>query len=388
MLLNAHAKKVETGEQIVRIEPAQERISRLLDVLSAEAAKADAENAITQAALHAITASGLALMAFPLLTSYEATGVSGSFEVGGSNQLATLLRALGAADLSIARLFEGHINAVALVRRYGTRAQLERLRVTAEAGGLSGVWAADGAVPLRARNSRRGLCLEGGKILASGAGLLARPLVTAQSTDGQIMVLLGELEAKRIDVSGWTVQGMRSSATGSVDLDGLLVPSHDMVGEPGDFMRQPHFSGGAWRFCAAQLGAMERLVDLYRDHLTNRNRGGDAFQLGRLATCVAAATTTRLWVMEASRRLARPVGDPGDSVAFVNLTRMVTERSALDILEAVQRGVGLSAFVRPNPIERVARDLATYLRQPVPDLAMTDAAQTVLGSPRPFASQW
>lgn len=57
---------------------------------------------------------------------------------------------------------------------------------------------------------------------------------------------------------------------------------------------------------------------------------------------------------------------------------MVTERAALDVMERVQRGLGLSAFIRPHPAERICRDLATYLRQPVPDLAMSDAARAVL----------
>jgi hypothetical protein len=49
-------------------------------------------------------------------------------------------------------------------------------------------------------------------------------------------------------------------------------------------------------------------------------------------------------------------------------------------METVQRGVGLTSFMRPHPIERISRDLATYLRQPVPDLAMSDGARAFLVS--------
>ncbi len=62
---------------------------------------------------------------------------------------------------------------------------------------------------------------------------------------------------------------------------------------------------------------------------------------------------------------------------------MVTERCALDVMEIVQRGVGLASFMRPHPIERISRDLATYLRQPVPDLAMSDGAREFLASKLP-----
>ncbi len=59
-------------------------------------------------------------------------------------------------------------------------------------------------------------------------------------------------------------------------------------------------------------------------------------------------------------------------MAFANLARMVVERSALTVMETVQRGIGLRAFVRPHDVERICRDLATYLRQPVPDRAMSE----------------
>ena len=43
----------------------------------------------------------------------------------------------------------------------------------------------------------------------------------------------------------------------------------------------------------------------------------------------------------------------------------------------MERGLGLSAFTRPNPVERVARDLSTYLRQPFPDGVLEEAASFV-----------
>ena len=53
-----------------------------------------------------------------------------------------------------------------------------------------------------------------------------------------------------------------------------------------------------------------------------------------------------------------------------------------------QRSVGLQAFLRPNPIERISRDLATYLRQPGPDRALTDAAAWRLAQPVGAQDLW
>ncbi|ABD08791.1 acyl-CoA dehydrogenase [Rhodopseudomonas palustris HaA2] len=337
--------------------------------------KADATATIDSTLWSEFHRSGLAMAAFP-----ERLGGSGLCENERQGVLCTVLRMVGAGDLSIARLFEGHVNAISLVCRYGTEAQIASLAIDVADGATAGVWGADDAAGLTIVGAGNAAELRGRKILASGAGFVTRPIVTAKAGDDQLMCLLRLALDYPVDLSGWTAQGMRSTATGAVELSGIAVGGDEIVGVAGDFMRQPYFSGGAWRFCAAHLGAMERLVDLFRDHLISRGRGEDPYQLQRVAHCVAAARTARFWVEEAARRFGSDDKDASAVVGFTNMTRMVTERSALDIMEAVQRGVGLPSFIRPSPIERICRDLATYLRQPVPDLAMSDAARSWLRS--------
>ncbi len=310
----------------------------------------------------------------------EELGGAGLCKPAQHIELCTILRLLGSADLSVARLFEGHVNAVSLVDRYGDQNQMGTLAKRVAYGGLSAVWGADDANGLLVVGGRVPT-LQGRKILASGAGFVSDPIVTAKGEDGQVMCLLQLSMDERIDLSKWNALGMRSTATGTIELSGTVVASDNMIGVAGDFTRQPYFSGGAWRFCAAHVGATERLVNLFRDHLVARNRGEDPYQLQRLAQSVAAAKTARYWVEEAARRLSVEDSDASNVVAFANLTRMVTERCALDVMETVQRGVGLASFIRPHPIERISRDLATYLRQPVPDLAMSDGAKAFLTSP-------
>ncbi|MDB5373967.1 MAG: cyclic nucleotide-binding protein, partial [Belnapia sp.] len=79
---------------------------------------------------------------------------------------------------------------------------------------------------------------------------------------------------------------------------------------------------------------------------------------------------------------------PEGTVAFVNLARLAVERAALEALTLVQRSIGLQAFLHPSPAERIARDLATYLRQPAPDRALAMAAATVLAAPGAFGDLW
>jgi alkylation response protein AidB-like acyl-CoA dehydrogenase len=103
-----------------------------------------------------------------------------------------------------------------------------------------------------------------------------------------------------------------------------------------------------------------------------------------------AVETARLWVAQAASIAEAPLGSraPEQAVAYVNLTRLAVEAAALDLMQLVQRSVGLQAFLRPNPIERISRDLATYLRQPGPDRALTDAAAWILAQPLGAQDLW
>jgi hypothetical protein len=103
-----------------------------------------------------------------------------------------------------------------------------------------------------------------------------------------------------------------------------------------------------------------------------------------------AVETARLWVAQAALTTEAPLGSraPEQLVGYVNLVRLAVEAAALDLMQLVQRSVGLQAFMRPNPIERITRDLATYLRQPGPDRALTDAAAWILAQPVGVQDLW
>jgi alkylation response protein AidB-like acyl-CoA dehydrogenase len=169
---------------------------------------------------------------------------------------------------------------------------------------------------------------------------------------------------------------MRATVSGTYDFSDMSAQTDMFLGEPGDYEREPLFTAGAWRFTAAQLGAIEALVGLLRSHL--RQTGGDEnpIQRARFGRAVVAARTAFLWVREAAYR-AEDNPAP-EASAFVLLTRGVVEEAGLAVMEAVQRGVGTRAFFTGNAIDRVMRDLQLYLRQPAPDQALDRAAKAWL----------
>lgn len=357
--------------------------ARVAEALFAGGAERDAAAAYPDGAMTSLHASGLAMAPFP-----PHLGGAGLVAAEAVDRLRDVLRLIGGGDLSVGRLYEGHVNAVALVARYGTPSQLSRLAADVHDGAVCGVWNAEGAAPVTLEHEGGRWELRGAKILASGAGSLSRPIVPATRGDAVVMTMPRVGADTPHDLSRWTAQGMRSSATGTVDLTGIEIGPDQIIGQDDDYRGQPAFFGGAWRFCAVQLGAIERLVDVFRADLVARGRGDDPYQRARIAVCATAVETASLWITQASRMVVEESRPTAEILAYVGLTRGVTERAGLDVMEAAHRGLGLGSFMRPHPVERVARDLATYLRQPAPDGAMADAAAAVLSNLSPIRDLW
>jgi alkylation response protein AidB-like acyl-CoA dehydrogenase len=366
----------------IRRRALQRSARELAEQAFARAEDYDEDGAYPAADVAALHESGL-------LTAVLPTKCGGAGLTGVS--LSELLRTIGAGSLPLGRLFEGHVNALELVLRYGKHQRIDLVAAEARAGKLFGVWNTDDANGLRLMHRHGRSWLEGRKILASGAGHIERPLVTATDENGRRLMVLPKVKGSdRADLAGWRAQGMRASATGAVDFTGVEIEPVEIVGREGDYERQPWFSAGAWRFAAVHLGGMERLFDLLRRHLRVTNRGQDPHQAARLGGAAMALETARLWVTQAASISDDPLGSraPEQLVAYVNLARLAVEAAALDLMQLVQRSVGLQAFLRPNPIERISRDLATYLRQPGPDRARTDAAGWILAQSVDVQDLW
>jgi len=316
-------------------------------------------------------------------------GGAGLGEEPDGATLRAVLTRIGAGSLALGRVYEGHVNAVQLVARFASGEARNTLLADAAQGHLFGVWNTEPpGQGLKIDGTDGTRVLRGVKTFASGAGFVTRALVTAQpAAPGSQMIVVALEPGERADLSAWRAQGMRASATGTVDFTGLGADRFTPVGAPDDYQAQPHFSGGAWRFLAVQLGGLEALLDAWRGHLVATGRGEDPHQLARLGEGVIAAETARLWVARAAAIVGEE-GDPDGIIAYVNLARLAVERAGLDLLERAQRSVGLQGFLRDHPLERLTRDLATYLRQPGPDRALTEGARHVLRAPLASGDLW
>lgn len=303
--------------------------------------------------------------------------------VGRHAELSALRRA-GYDDLSRGRIYEGHVNALGLIARFGTPEQRARAYDDCARGSLFGVWNTQDGRPVRIVASGARFTLVGEKSWASGATFVERPIVTAAWPDGSLQMCVVPMETVRpaIDRSAWMPHGMHDSQSYLVDFDRTTLGSEALLGAPNDYTRAPWFFGGAIRFTAVQTGAVERLIDETARYLVDLGRERDLVQTMRLGEMDAAGRTARAalaggaeaWhafdLAERDGAEATQSARASDVVVSADYARVVVERAALDVIERAMRAVGARGLLEPLPFGRLVRDLQMYLRQPAPDAAL------------------
>ncbi len=337
-----------------------------------------------RAELRELAAMGLFTAPLPV----AAGGLGLGTEPGGHLPLLRLLAAVGSADLALGRLYEGHVNGLILVASFGTTEQLHRATEDAAAGKLFGVWNTGDGEPMSMAADADNFRLHGCKGFATGAAFVERPIVTAEHRGWQMTLPRMDAEpvarAVAIDRSSWQPLGMERSESYTVDFTGVRLDDADLIGQPGDFYRDPLFRGGAVRFAAVQAGALVRLASLFAQWLQDRGRGADPYQLARLGEVTLAAQEAVLWVERAAdvaERCLWPAADAGaarEMIQMANMTRLAVERLATATMPRVIAGVGAHGLLRPSRFERLIRDLTMYLRQPNPDGTLAEVGRFAL----------
>lgn len=191
-----------------------------------------------------------------LHASVEAVMVSGCFDEPDPVALCRVLVAIAEANLPVARIVEGHVNAGQILALYSPDLDVS--------GSILGVWGADGEAPLQAM---AGICA-GGKRYASGLGTVEHAVVTTSSgtDDPARLALVDVTDTGRHRPGTWDMAGMRATVSGDIDLTGLPF---EWIGKAGDYYREPHFLGGVWRIAALQLGRTLGLLGDGRSRLAS-----------------------------------------------------------------------------------------------------------------------
>ena len=279
-----------------------------------------------------------------------------------SKPLFEALRMLGRANLSVGRLFEGHVNAIKLILLYGSPAQIAAAAERARAGDWFGVWGADGDPSV----AFDGTTLTGTKRFASGLGLISRAVVVV-NCDGPAQLVIAQCDDQSLaHPECWQMSGMRATASGEYRFDNT---AGEALGAPGSYQQEPWFEGGVWRYCAIHLGGAEAIRDEVTTLLADGARSDRPQQRSRLAEIAVACETARLWILEAAQRVecqdSRKSGE--SSAAYALLAREMTERICISVMQHADRAIGTAAHELGSRLELLRRDLGLFLRQADPD---------------------
>ena len=300
-------------------------------------------------------------------------------------------RHLGRADLTLARLYEGHANGAQLVEAFGSDALKDEFAGAVRGGALSAIWNTERpghSLALTPRTDGSAVALTGGKSFCSGARHVARPVVCGTLPGGgwQMCVVPMDATPHAVDPAGWDPLGVRGTGTYSILFgDGATIPAGNLCGAPGDYLREPLLTAGAARFLAVQVGACERLLELVRAELELAKRADHPGQRTRAAEMTRLVARGRFWLDGLGDRCDAWAEDPAQTdrlVALVRAARTEIEELSHDTIRLASQCLGLRGMVAPHPLERRLRDLTTYLRQPALDTSVDGVGRFTLQNSR------
>ncbi|MEH2255859.1 acyl-CoA dehydrogenase family protein [Nostoc sp.] len=375
------------------------RATEIADYCINNASVIDYNGAFPKQEFELIAKAGL--LAAPL--TKELGGWGAGIDANVTHELLILLKHIGHGNLAVGRIYEGHINALQLIQTFGTGEQITSYaRDAREDHKIFGVWnaeASDGVKVIPCENGR--YRLEGSKTFCTGAGYVERPFVNGVLPDGgwQICIVPMDEVTTVSDPAWWQPSGMRATASYKVDFSGVELDQSALIGQPGDYYRQPWLSVGVIRFAAVQLGGAEALFNLTRQYLQDLEYTNDPYQKERLGRMAIAIESGNLWLRGAADKVAayapifggyptvtQPQAD--QLVAYANMVRTAIEQICIDVMQLCERSVGTRGLMPPNPMERIIRDLTLYLRQPAFDASLANVGQYVLGENNPADLLW
>jgi alkylation response protein AidB-like acyl-CoA dehydrogenase len=289
-----------------------------------------------------------------------------------------LLADLAAADLSVARVVEAHLDAVAILAEV---AQDPGCPPAAEPGAAAtwGVFAAEapGAVLEAEPDGHGGWLVDGVKPWCSLAGRLSHALVTARVPgDRQLFALSLRDPGVRVEAGAWHARGLVDVPSGPVRLDRVpAVP----VGGPGWYLRRPGFAHGGIGVAACWYGGA---VAVARALVTAaQRREPDQLALWHLGQADLDLEAARQSLLAAAGEVdaGTAVGAAGELLAL--RVRSTVASAAESVLARTGHALGPAPLTLDDTHARRVADLTVYLRQHHAERDVAALGRAVLDRP-------
>ena len=276
---------------------------------------------------------------------------------GRTRELWEALATLGAADLTIARVVEPHLDAVAILQ------QCEMADAPLPTG-LLGVYAAEGPgrrLTATADSAGTSWRLTGDKPWCSLASHVGGFLVTAFVSETERALFLVDRRADpnlSIVPGTWASRGLAAVESPALTFDGVAaVP----VGGPGWYLQRPGFAWGGIGVAAIWHGGAVGVAR--RLHAQGRQRQLDQVGQMHLGRVDAALHRSRASLDEAARLVDDGHATGGDGARLALRVRQVVRDAAGEVLTAAAHALGPAPLTGEELHARRVADLFVYLRQ-------------------------
>ncbi len=321
----------------------------VLDVLAADAPGRDAAPRFPRDAMELLADAG----------ALGVGAVPGAERPPASHEL-SVVRRIAAADASVARIVDGHLNACERVAVQGPAELHAELAMLADGRLFAGVWGADPAPGEGEPAVLRGDRLDGVKVFCSGAGGLKRALVLCRLHEGppvSAWVDTSEPETVRVDPSWYRATGLRASESHRVVFSGAPVLA--VLGGPGALSEQPWFGRDALRTSATWAGLADLVCHRALELLAQRAGSElESLAAGRILT---HRGTIDRWLEHAAAVMDRC--DPTELPAASVHARDAIASACRAMVDEALRATGSRPLATGDPLDRARRDLDVFLLQ-------------------------
>jgi len=303
---------------------------------------------------------------------------------GDTVALWSALATVAAADLTVARVVEPHLDALAILDQ---AAPGPEMLVPGDA--TWGVYAAEGGdAPLHATGSAAsGWRLTGTKPWCSLADRVSHALVTAWVDDERRGLFAVDLADPGIrpDGSGttWVSRGLAPVRSLGLQFDEAPAAA---VGPPDWYLDRPGFAWGGVGVAAIWYGGAVGLAR--RLHRAARGRTPDQValvHLGRVDTALTAARVTLTAVATSADSRACAPADAGRAALRA---RQVVADAAEVVLSSVGRALGPAPLTLEEDHARRVADLTVYLRQHHAERDLARLGESVLSDSGDVGCWW
>ena len=312
-----------------------------------------------------------------------------------------MTKEIARADLSLARCWEGHVNSLVLLDGMSTYEQKARwFKGVVERGEKWVAWSGEPQArkpdePVRfgttVEKVSGGYIISGNKAFATSAGgaqwaiLLVNTAgpggvrhAEAGAVDTVLMMACNLSDPSvEIDTSWWDPIGMRATASHLVHFHKTFIPEEDLIGYPGQYLKEGWQTCFIPHYAATFLGAAEAAYDYAVNYITTQNKIHDPYVQHHVGQMSVNVETAHLWLRHVARLWE--TGRYQEAQLAGSRARHVVEHLAEDTVKQCIRACGARCLIRPSALERVYRDLSFYVRHDNDDQILATIGKSVIG---------